>query len=153
MSFDYSDWPAQEPSPDFAAKTVSAILGAEQGTRSKGRRWLIPCALAAIFVGSGAWAMIARHQAPEPEPTPSATAPAREVLPPTAQPTLDTMVAPRVPAKPAEVESPPSRPAIRPRPTAAASTAAPESKPDAGNFVVFPRCICEHGTVICSCVE
>ena len=149
MSDDWNRWPAQEPPDDFADRAVAAMLRTDRAPRRMGGRWFIPLAAAAILVGSASWARITSQQVPEGAPVPSAE-PAPEIfapelpLPPTVR-----GAAPTAPEPEPEVKLPPPRP----RPSAPAVEAPPESEPDAGTMVVVPRCICEHGTLICSCVE
>lgn len=148
MSDDWNRWPAQEPPADFADRTVAAMLRVNRPARRMGSRWFIPLAAAALLVGSASWAMIAMQPAPVVEPTPVVD-PVPEVAP--APPPPPAPVA--VPAPPEPEVEPPPAPAPRPRPLAVAPAPPVEAEPDAGAIVVVPRCICEHGTLICSCVE
>jgi hypothetical protein len=150
MSDDFNRWPAQEPPDDFADRAVAAMLSADRAPRRLGPRWFIPLAAAAILVGSASWAMIGLDRAPAEELAPSADVPppAKTFVPDPAPP-----VRADVSAVPEPADEPP--PSARPAPVAKAPEpeSEPESAPDAGSFVVVPRCICEHGTVICHCVD
>jgi len=150
MSDDWNRWPAQEPPDDFADRTVAAMLRTDRAPRRMGGRWFIPLAAAAIFVGSASWAMIARQQAAEAVPVPTVVPTAHQVVPDLPPPPPDRVAIP-APPEPEPVVKQPTPP--RPRPAATAPPPPPESEPDAGAVVVVPRCICEHGTLICSCVE
>ena len=157
MSYELHQWTAQEPPSNFADQTVAAILRAEERAPRgrKKRRWLVPCALAALLIGSGAWAMVADHvvgdaEAPPPEEqavidAPLAPSPAQPSRIVAGQPLLDP---------PEEETPPPPVPVAIPRPVVPAPAAPPEEPaPDAGTVTMFPRCECRHGAYMCSCVE
>lgn len=150
MSDDLNRWPAQEPPEDFADRTVAAMLSAERAPRRLGPRWFIPLAAAAVLVGSASWAMISLQQPSTAAPAPSAesTTPVKTFVPDPSPPVRTDVSALPEPAReePAAMVPAPVAKAEQPEPE-------PESAPDAGTLVVVPRCVCEHGTVICHCVE
>src|SRR6202041_1182505 len=59
MTNRWDDWKAQEPPPDFAARTGAAALAerAQPGRarRLAGRRAAVACAMAAVMVAGVAW--------------------------------------------------------------------------------------------------
>lgn len=154
MSDDWNRWPAQEPPSDFADRAVAAMLRAERPARRAGGRWLVPLAVAAILVGSASWAMIGVQRSAASRPVPSAKAMVSDLIPelppprpPHAAPAEDP------PAEPAATPSAPASPAPLAQPAPPEPAREPDPPSTVGSAVVVPRCICEHGTLICSCVE
>jgi hypothetical protein len=139
-------WKAQEPSDDFAERTVAAMLRERRPKRSVHTvRWIAAGAAVAFFVGGVAWGFVAwsaKRVAPReldvPAAAPNLIAPLRPVLPP---PLVSD--APDAQARlPEHVERPIPR-RMEPR--------APLGGPDAGRPVIRPRCECATHQVICSC--
>jgi hypothetical protein len=137
------DWQAQEPSPDFAARTVAAHLRARARRPAVARRWIAVGGLAAVMVAGAAWGFTSlRGEA-------RGSAVALAVEPPEA-PVASVVEAPPVmaaelPDASLEAAAPPARP--RHRVAAPAASAAP----DAGRKVMLPRCDCEFDQVMCTC--
>jgi hypothetical protein len=141
------DWSAQNPPPDFAARTVTAILRdrSVHHERRGGGRWLLIAAAAAMTIAGGALAFTALPRAERlPAVTdPNAPPPGRvhEALP-AVQATADP---PKGPAR-----KPPAPPAIAPSRRKEAPPT-PSSGPDAGRRLILPRCNCQEA--ICDCLQ
>jgi hypothetical protein len=141
----YSTWRAQSPRPDFAERTVAAILRDRTTSRpaSRPRRWIGAFAMAGVLIAAGAlaWAAIPRAAGTvlsAPSIVRADTGPRRE-SPPVVQ-------APAVPRSSTET------PAPIPRIPAAKAPRHKEAVPtNKGGRVNLPRCGC--GQMICDCVE
>ncbi len=150
----WTQWPAEQPPPDFADRMAERLLQAPgpmvRPSRSP-RRWLAAIALAAVLVGTTAWAMVhyARTHAPAP-PAPVAEQPAAAPEPSAPSKALPGAVAPTPPPEePAPVSALPT-----PRPKVSAAASTPVAPPSASvRHIVVPRCECGPASVICTCVE
>jgi hypothetical protein len=139
-------WEPQEPSEDFARRTVAIALRERQARGRAGRaRWSVTVVLAAMLaglVGGAAWGFSAwsdHRTAPlAPIPSPAAPDPVRPVE-------LLSRILP-----PGDAGSPVPAPAATSRPRKL--HAAPEkSAPDAGRKVIVPACDCVPDQVLCTC--
>lgn len=138
-------WTPERAPSDFAERTVQAMLaeGRPRSARIRRRRWLGMLSLAALLLGTSAWAML--HERSD-----------REAL----------VATPLLPA-PALVETPPhTSPERRPAPTVitpaeappASKTGQPRARRDKVSdqlplVVQQPRCTCDHDGVLCTCVD
>ena len=146
----WDGWEAQEPSADFADRTVAAALR-ERGVRRRrggGRRWVGVVAIAATLVAGAAWGFSAwpsRRVAPAPPPPPvEITAPVAPVAAPRVTAARDD-----APTASALAPSAPTPAAPRRRKLLASG---PESNiPDAGHKPIVPRCDCAPDQVMCTC--
>jgi hypothetical protein len=136
-------WPAQEPSVDFADRTVGAILRdrASRSERERRRRWVGALVIAAVFVTGGAWArgVLSARKAP--------SAPALSAAPQARRATESVAVE----AAPAAVRQPPeaSREQVPPVTSTAHRSPHLSAPPDAGRHVRVPMCNCAQ--TICDC--
>ena len=139
-------WSAQNPPPDFAARTVTAILRDRSGRheRRRGGRWLLIAAATAMTMAGGALAFTALPRAGRLPAVTGPNAPQRLVdeAPPAVQATTDP---PKEPAR-----KPPAHPAIAPSRRKEAPLT-PSSGPDAGRRLILPRCNCQDA--ICDCLQ
>jgi len=140
-------WSAQSPPPDFAARTVTAILRDRNGRHERrgGGRWLLIAAAVAITMAGGALAFTALPRAGwRPALTASNAPPPRPVdeAPRAVQATADPPKEP--PTKP------PAPPAIAPS-RRKETPLTQSSEPDAGRRLILPRCNCQEA--ICDCLQ
>jgi len=143
-------WPAQQPPPDFAERTVAAVLRERRPRRVlRRRRSAIVGAMAAVMVAGAAWGFTAWSG--------GRTAPARVPAAPPEAPT-HVVSATRLPDAPASRDAgseetaatpPPARRAPPPPPP---PPSRPHVTPDAGRRVMVPRCECTADDVLCSCL-
>jgi hypothetical protein len=153
-------WPAQEPDPDFAARTAQLILDAQQsGPLSKrvrsGVRWKKPGFLlcAAVFVSASAWGAMhaVRYFAQSEAVRPPA------VTEPVAPPSVATVPAKVVEVEPRSAPEPP--PVAPPRKVTPAltvpSVASTSAEPTAVSLPIprVPPCWCDPGAVLCGCAD
>jgi hypothetical protein len=139
-------WEPQEPSEDFARRTVAIALRERQARGRAGRaRWSVTLVLAAMLaglVGGAAWGFSAwsDHRAAPLAPIPSPAAP---------DPVRPVELLGRI-LPPGDAGSPVPAPAATSRPRKL--HAAPEkSAPDAGRKVIVPACDCVPDQVMCTC--
>ena len=135
-------WPPQSPAPDFADRTVSAILRDQHRRQQKRhiRRWVPLAAAATLLVAGGAWAVTSlpfvSPRAWQEEPAAPGHAFSEEIelpLPPG--------------RAPEPTPSAPTPPAVAP----ARRKISPAATPDAGRPLILPRCNCQEA--ICDCLE
>lgn len=153
---DWTQWPAQEPSADFADRAVDAMLRAPSAPvrRRLDRRWAFGLAFAATLAAAGAWAAVELTRRPAAPPAP-AEPPAPAACANTPQASAAQIAGPAMSASSEPVPAPvPS--IVRPRPSAsAASSAAPVPSASAPEIkkVRTPRCECAPMAGFCTCVD
>jgi len=153
----WTQWPADEPPPDFTDRMVGRLLEASEPlprpARSR-RRWVMGLALAAVLAATSAWAVMqyARQHAAVPEP-PAVEQPAAAPQPsPSPSPVVGAL-APAPSASEPEEPAPVASPArVKAKPPASASAPVPPASASA-RHVIVPRCECGPASVICTCVE
>jgi hypothetical protein len=142
-----ANWPADEPSPGFAERTVGAYLASQEqrGTRLPRKRW-VRLVLLAAFVSASAWGAyqvthdvvgdtVALQESEEPRVAASSLA----FAPPATHAVAErAKVAPEAP---------------RAVPIAAKPPAPEVVAPPAPPRVPAPRCQCAPGFVVCGCSE
>jgi hypothetical protein len=140
-------WTPQEPPPDFADRTVAALVHERARSRPRAsKRWIAGSLLAAVFVSGAAFGLngIVHRTARGPAPP----APMRvEVSHDECASCGAAAPADRVEARPDPPRDPPHRLPGRettPPTTADAGTRAPTG-------VKVPRCDCSFDQVICTC--
>ncbi len=143
-----ANWPAEEPSADFAERTVSAYLASQEqrGARLPQKRW-VRLVLLAAFVSASAWGayQVTHDVADEPvaakeSEEPRVAASSLAFVPP----------ATHAVAERAKVAAPA---APRPVPIAVKPQAPETVAPPALPRVPAPRCQCAPGFVVCGCSE
>lgn len=163
-----SDWPAQEPPADFAARTTAVLLrsapaevAASSGGVRRRKRWSIAL-LAATSLTATAWGALHFGSGPSEAPAPT---PPVQALPSPPPGVSDARLAPPRPAEEQvqeAVEEPSRAPARKPsrpapgqpsRQTPAAEPPPPASTSDEMRPLLVPRCECAPHGVICSCIE
>jgi hypothetical protein len=141
------NWPVQEPSSDFAERTVSALLGSEQKkvARIPRGRW-VRLVLLAAFLSASAWgAYEATHtDARGPSAVPASEEPRVVASSLAFAPPVTHAVAERARVKP---EAPRTAPTVS-KPAAPQPVAAPPPP-----RVPPPRCQCAPGFVVCGCSD
>jgi hypothetical protein len=137
-------WRPQEPSPDFADRTVAALL--RERTRVQPRaskRWMAGVVMAAVLVSGAAFGLtgMVRHPRPAapPPPVPIGVEVSHDVCV-TAAPPAERTEAPPAPTQDVPRRAP--RRALPPNADAGAGTPA---------GVKFPRCDCSVDQVLCTC--
>jgi len=157
---DWNQWPAQELPPDFASRTADVLLQLDANVVEpeakvvplrRRRLWVGVLALAAALAAGTSWAMI--HQGvfrtPElavvSEPLPSASTAIAT------KPTVPASVHQFIEAEPEPAQ--PVRVVVSPPPAAPPPASAPASASAPPKVIVVPRCNCEPGAYMCSCVN
>jgi len=150
------NWPAQEPSVEFASRTAQTILDLQRAAPQVRRiRWGKPVLLllAAALLSAGAWGAISASKYFAPRETPQTTVnPGVQQSPrpvehrAVASPP-ETIVSPAA-LPSASVKKNTPRTTVEPPPAASASPV-PSGLPKPRT----PPCWCDPGAVICGCVE
>jgi|HubBroStandDraft_6_1064221.scaffolds.fasta_scaffold1226047_2 hypothetical protein len=140
-------WTAQEPPPDFADRTVAALLRERARARPHtSKRWMAGVLIAAVLVAGAAFGLTGVVGRPRPDP---ATPPA----PVRVEVSHDGCASCRAAPPVDRVEAPPapSKDPVRRIPRREATL--PPSSVDAGTStgVKLPRCDCSFDQVICTC--
>jgi hypothetical protein len=145
-------WPAQEPSADFASRTVAAVLSDRAKVHAKRparRRLVVACAMAAVMVAGVAWGFTTWRERTVTAARATAESPVVVREAPSAPPR---------PAPPALAPSPPpaeedAAVAVPPAPRAVPRPKRRvESAPDAGHKVFLPPCDCSPHDELCTCL-
>ncbi len=153
MTHDWQGWEAQQPPTDFADRAVAAMLSTPKRRRRRRPRTIGLLSLAALLVGTAAWAAIANHQT-EVTQTPAANPTIERLVPPMPlKMGKPVPVVKKEPPAPPVVKKPPTvgLPKVMPKPVPQPPQTAPSSRPDAGKMIMLPRCHCDNTGLMCSC--
>jgi hypothetical protein len=147
---DFNDWAAQRPPADFADDAVRAMLSTDVAATRKRRPWLGAIGLAALLIGTTAWATLGGHTRPakaeEPVMVETATAMAVELEPSPERSPQPSVVAP---AEPPERDPRSAQRAPAPK----VEMSAPTIELEAPTVTRHPRCQCDQDVIVCACLE
>jgi len=145
---DYSQWPIEHPSKDFAKRTVGEILRQDRAAKQRRtRRWVMAFALAATFAATGALAMMTSKYRPPLVPLQQSAATYASVSVQPVQPPNQILLAPE------SLPSATAKPVMIRRPVPIATASASASSPPSARPLVLPRCDCAPSDHVCSCLE